>query len=394
MIDVKRIKNIVKGNGLKSFRFYTLFIIIIAGFQLNAQKFNEYFVDSTDNSLDVSGFLNSPAGFMPVPLLITEPAVGIGGGMAAVFFHNKKNFINSGGKGQLPPIMTVGAAAYTSNDTWFALAAHQGSYKNDRFRYTGAVGYASVNMGFYGAGILEGEFRFDFNLKSIFTFHEFSFRPIKNIPLFTGFNYLYMGSEVNFLTGIDVPELEVLTENTNSAGMNFIVMWDSRDNSFTPSSGIFTAFDLGRYSKLFGGEVEYSNFANRTYLYIPTLEQKLVGGFRLYAQYKWGDVPFFELPFIQLRGIQAMRYQDNMVGVGETEWRWNVFNRWSLIGFIGAGYTSPKLHEVNFKELKAASGGGFRYLIAKDYGIHAGLDIARGPEVWAWYLTVGSNWFR
>jgi hypothetical protein len=36
--------------------------------------------------------------------------------------------------------------------------------------------------------------------------------------------------------------------------------------------------------------------------------------------------------------------------------------------------------------------GGFRYLMARRYGLRAGLDIARGPEDTVIYLAVGSNW--
>jgi hypothetical protein len=39
-------------------------------------------------------------------------------------------------------------------------------------------------------------------------------------------------------------------------------------------------------------------------------------------------------------------------------------------------------------------GGGFRYLIARAFGIRTGIDIARGPEEWAWYIIFGHNWNR
>jgi hypothetical protein len=39
------------------------------------------------------------------------------------------------------------------------------------------------------------------------------------------------------------------------------------------------------------------------------------------------------------------------------------------------------------------SGGvGGRYLIARRLGMHAGLDVARGPEDTVWYIVVGTNW--
>ena len=39
-------------------------------------------------------------------------------------------------------------------------------------------------------------------------------------------------------------------------------------------------------------------------------------------------------------------------------------------------------------------GVGFRYEIARRYGIHMGLDVAFGPDNYAVYVQVGSAWAR
>ena len=59
-------------------------ILLITGFGLKAQSFKEMVIDSTDNAVDISGLLNSDISFLPVPIIITEPAVGIGGGLVVV----------------------------------------------------------------------------------------------------------------------------------------------------------------------------------------------------------------------------------------------------------------------------------------------------------------------
>jgi hypothetical protein len=42
-------------------------------------------------------------------------------------------------------------------------------------------------------------------------------------------------------------------------------------------------------------------------------------------------------------------------------------------------------------DLKRLAGGfGIRYLLARLFGLYTGLDIARGPEDWAFYIQVGS----
>ena len=86
-----------------------------------------------------------------------------------------------------------------------------------------------------------------------------------------------------------------------------------------------------------------------------------------------------------------MRYQSNIVTNLETEWRWQFNKRWSMVGFVGASEAMNKIKEIA-NDIKVAGGGGFRYFLAKDFGLHAGIDVARGPEIWAWNLTIGSHW--
>jgi hypothetical protein len=39
-------------------------------------------------------------------------------------------------------------------------------------------------------------------------------------------------------------------------------------------------------------------------------------------------------------------------------------------------------------------GVGFRYEIARKYGIHIGMDVAFGPHNSAFYVQIGSAWAR
>jgi len=127
--------------------------------------------------------------------------------------------------------------------------------------------------------------------------------------------------------------------------------------------------------------------------------EKVNVGLRLDVQAAEGDVPFWAQPFIDLRGIPAMRYQGNQVFVAETEVRWDFTRRWSLVGFTGAGRATRDLDDLpGFGEDRGETqnawnaGGGIRYLMARALGLRLGFDIARGPEDWAFYFTVGNAW--
>ena len=63
----------------------------------------------------------------------------------------------------------------------------------------------------------------------------------------------------------------------------------------------------------------------------------------------------------------------------------------SLIGFVGAGWTKDGIANGGDGP-RWAGGGGVRYLLARRLGMHAGLDVARGPEQTAFYIQIGSAW--
>ena len=359
--------------------------------ELSAQKFKEMIKDSVDQKFDMSGVLNSDLSFMPVPIIITEPAVGYGGGLALGYFHKDRSDVNK--KKGFSPTVSFGAGAYTANNSWGLILGHQGSYLKDRIRYLGIVGYMSVNLKFYGGSMGIGKGEYEFNMKGFLTLQELLYRINKKHPFFMGLNYTYFNNNISFKTGLDIPGLEELAFETNMGGLNSVLLWDGRNNSFTPTKGIYSLLEAGRFATYFGGDNDYWNLNSSTYGYLPIVNKKLFSGYRLSIQAKSGDVRFFELPYISLRGIPIFRYQGYNVLTLETEWRWQMLKRWSLVGFVGAGDAMANWEEIG-KDIKVAGGGGFRYLLARDYGLHAGIDIAHGPEIWAWNLTIGSNWGR
>ena len=89
-----------------------------------------------------------------------------------------------------------------------------------------------------------------------------------------------------------------------------------------------------------------------------------------------------------------MRYQGEEVAQAEAELRWQFWKRFSLVGFAGTGKAWSDIHGIERDRSVVTGGGGFRYEIARKYGIHAGLDVAWGPDDTALYIQVGSAWMR
>jgi len=353
------------------------------------------FKDSEDGALDLSDWLMSKGGFMPVPIIITEPAVGTGLGLATVFFHGKligRPNPNKPGQ-QLPPSMTVAAGAYTENGTWFAGGGHVGHWKQDRIRYTGFIGVMNLNIDFYA-----GDQPIAFNIDGGFLLQQIKFRLGKS-NFFVGGKWIFFDSTAR-IDGLDEilppewPDLGLLDgfESTNS-GLGVVGYFDGRDNVFTPGTGQEGELEITRYDHAIGGDFDYW-YLHAKFLSFHKLHEKFALGLRFDGEAVDGNVPFYGYPFVQLRGVPAMRYQDERVLNLEIEGRWQFYKRWSLVGFVGKGFTDGDIPRFDTDENIVTFGGGFRYLIARKFNMHVGVDVARGPEDTAFYLQMGHAWAK
>ena len=99
-----------------------------------SEWFNDNLIDPQDGMLDSSDYLASHAGFLPIPIIVTESAVGFGFGAAVAYFHPPKELDSAVHGHDGPPSITVGFAARTDNDTNLYGGAHSGIWKDDNGR--------------------------------------------------------------------------------------------------------------------------------------------------------------------------------------------------------------------------------------------------------------------
>lgn len=102
----------------------------------------------------MSDFLLNHKGALPVPTVITEPAVGYGAGLGLLFFSEPVSeaaaSARASGKGPAPPNITAIGGAYTENGTWAAGLAHFHTWDGDRYRYLGAIAKVDAQLDYYG----------------------------------------------------------------------------------------------------------------------------------------------------------------------------------------------------------------------------------------------------
>lgn len=373
------------------------------------------FIDPVDGKFDVSTYLSENAyGFLPIPVIITEPAVDYGLGMTGLFFHEseedtaarKKAMLESDNAAAhlLPPSVSAVFGAYTGNDSWMVGGGHMGFFNAGKIRYMGGGGYGDIKLDYYNVGDIELTRPVSLNTKAFAIIQALKFQ-LPGLPIFIGPSQRYIVAELSpggnpgaILPPSTPPELEdeiidLLTRDITMSGLGFVAEFDTRDNLFTPEKGFYYDFSMTVYRDTIGSDIDYDSYTLEGLNYFP-ITDTLRAGIRLSGEIANSDqtLPPFAVPTLSLRGIPAARYQGSHVGLAEAELTWDIDSRWSILGFSGVGRTSNSTSSFSSAKNRVSKGLGFRYEIARRYGFHMGADIAKGPEDTIFYIQAGSSW--
>jgi len=394
-----------------------IYLLLVCNIAI-ADGFWSQFADPGDGRFDASAFLADNAyGFLPVPIIITDPAVDGGLGAVGLFFHEtdeqKEQRLDAlrnaedGAQFLLTPSISAVAAAGTGNDSWFVGGGHLGFFKQGGIRYLVGGGYGDVNLDFYGFGDIELDRPIELNTQAAAVIQSLKFK-VGESRFFVGPVQRYINAHIEprnlgALSGdILPPDLQekwqglvrdLLTRDVTVSALGVVVEFDSRNNLFSPHSGYVYELEQLWYRDSLGSDIDFevTSFKGLNYW---KLTDKFRAAVRLDATYAATEslLPPFATPSIELRGIPAVRYQGNYVAVAEAELTWQIDPRWAVLGFVGSGRAANSMEELRDSPSRVSKGAGFRYLIAKRYGFEMGLDVAVGPEENVFYIQGGTAW--
>jgi hypothetical protein len=172
-----------------------------------------------------------------------------------------------------------------------------------------------------------------------------------------------------------------------------VIEFDTRDNVFTPTRGMFAESSWLASRRDLGATENFERFQQVLIGWYPLRRDVTLGARGIYAWASDGT-PFFLRPFVQLRGVPAVRFQGDQAASVELEARWQFFGRWSVVGFGGGGTTRTARDGFVATQNVASGGGGFRYELARKFGMNVGVDVAHSRETTAVYFVIGNSWFR
>ncbi len=141
--------------------------------------------------------------FLPLPIFITEPAIGEGLGIGLVYFHeppdpnlaliSTPSELGKTGKRPNPPPTATGVFAFkTSNGTQGFGVGHSGSYLDDKIRVVGALASMEIKTTFY-----QNDIPFHFSIDGEAAYLSFK-RKLGSSRWFFGVSTSYIDGLVDF----------------------------------------------------------------------------------------------------------------------------------------------------------------------------------------------------
>jgi hypothetical protein len=389
----------------------TIASISIALLSSSAFAASGIFTDKLDGNFDASRYLSENAyGFLPVPIIITDPAVDGGLGMMGLFFHESEEeqaarlktmqdeSNDKASHSLMPPSISAAFGAYTGNDSYFIGGGHLGFFNKGNIRYMGGGGYGDININFYGFGDVTLPIPLEINTQATAIMQTLKFK-LGDSAFYFGPMHRYVDAQVSIINSGDfinkIPNdlLPALSTNIVTSGAGLTIEYDSRDNFYSPTDGLKYELNYLWFDDVIGSDVDYT-LTELTALNYFKITDHWRTAFRVEANYVDSEqvLPPYATPYISMRGIPAARYQGQSVALSELEIAYRINLRWELSAFAGIGKASDSFSDFSDSDSRVSKGAGFRYLIARRYDFNMGIDIAKGPEDTVFYIQAGSAW--
>ena len=279
--------------------------------------------------------------------------------------------------------------SYTETDFTYT-QNHQTIIENDMFLYLGhhyilkgLVGYESYPDKYWGIGNNTSNDSLDgYNSKRIFA--DLTFVRKINKKFYAGFKYrLYSMYNIEYLNGTDnIYHTKVSGyDGSVSNGIGLAMIWDSRDNILTSSTGTYIGFFNPKFGKYTLSDHTFSRYELDARHFIK-IDKKNILALQVVGNFVTGDAPFNMQAFLgsddDMRGYYKGRFRDKDYLSVQAEYRRHLFWRIGLTAFVSAGDVNNTIGHLLSTLPKYSYGGGIRLKINRKENINIRLDYAWG----------------
>ena len=149
---------------------------------------------------------------------------------------------------------------------------------------------------------------------------------------------------------------------------------------------------MGTFQPWLGGSDSFHK-SKIEYRHYWTMSDRLVVAARARNEAVYGDdAPFFEQPYLELRGYARGEIRDDVTLWGEAEARYDLFWKIGAAVFAGVGWSGERYNELFDDSGRVAGGVGLRYALRPGDGLRVGIDLAWSADnKGLFYLRVGES---
>ena len=319
--------------------------------------------------------------FVAVPIPISNPTLDTGLVAGAAYFYKQ----TEEQKKIQPASLTAAGGLYTSNDSRALAIVQQNYWKNNTWRFTGAVGAADLRLSLLSPDQTLSGGSVDWRINGEFLFAKLS-RKIAG-HWYGGLNLRVVDADQTFEFSQPSPGFD-FGNNVRSAGLGLTAEYDARDMPLNTYSGRYFKVDALFNDESLGSDKTYQSYslAYRSY---HKLTDSLVLAWEVQGCKKGGTMPLWDACMIKLRGFSVTDYLGSETASGQVEARWRLSERWGLVGFAGSGYVSNSFSEFRDHDPIPSYGAGIRFMVLKAKRINLRIDYARSKDSDAIHVAVG-----
>ena len=369
--------------------FYSLLFLLFLCVTVTSVQasIDDEIAEISDRARNTSALSKKEQGaWLPVPIPISNPTIGTGLQAALLYLHPKNSTDST-----IPNSTSGVAAMYTDSDSWFFGGFHDGNWKNDLYRFQALAGTGRFNLDYFGIGDDSAlkDNPIPYSISSDLLFSQLLRRFPGSHNWYFGARYAFTRSNVIFDTE-ENPGLPTIGDDSITSSLGAITNYDSRDNNYYPTQGGNFEFSWSINDEALGSDFNFRKLTT-SYNHYFSVTEKGVVALRAYLSDANGDVPFYLLPTLRLRGFPAGRYTDNSLLSGHAEWRHKPVSRWGYVIFFEAGSVADTVDNILESEIIAAYGGGVRWQVIEDKLLNLGLDIGFSNNDYAIYINIGER---
>jgi outer membrane protein assembly factor BamA len=161
------------------------------------------------------------------------------------------------------------------------------------------------------------------------------------------------------------------------SGLGLSLSYDTRNNSFWPTKGIFINSLINRFNPGIGSTYDFTKWTLDIRYYQRTFLKHILA-MQFYNYSTFGDSPMKHLARFggqdNMRGFYQGRFRDKNMASLIAEYRAPIYWRISLVAFGGIGNVYSEEHPFVKNELRYSFGGGIRLTMLKKDNLNIRID--------------------